>query len=76
MVFYDEVFVAIHVVIVLSNPVGLRFTSEESNPIQVADLIAGVVSQKILQSEDPHSPFHRLFFDARKLQRMVQREST
>jgi hypothetical protein len=50
-------------------PLHAEVTSEESNPIQVADLIAGVVSQKILQGEDPPNLFHRLFFDARKLHR-------
>jgi len=50
-------------------PLHAEVTSEESNSIQVADIIAGVVSQKILQGENPPNPFHRLFFDTRKLHR-------
>lgn len=48
-------------------PMYVTLTSEESLPIQLADLIAGALSLKLRREEKPPIPCKHLFFDERKL---------
>jgi len=48
--------------------------SEESPPIQVADIIAGVIGMKIMNNEELPKPLSRLYFDNRKINRRTRRK--
>lgn len=53
-------------------PLHVPLKSEESKPIQVADIIAGVVGTKINKNENPPSPLSNLFFDGRKINKKAR----
>jgi len=48
-------------------PLYAPLTSEESEPIQVTDLLAGVINMKTSNEENPPHPFSQLFFNTKKL---------
>lgn len=48
-------------------PLYALLTSEESEPIQISDLLAGVINMKISNEENPPHPFSQLFFNTKKL---------
>lgn len=48
-------------------PLYASLTSEESEPIQVTDIIAGIMSQKLSDDIIPPKPFSHLFFNDKKL---------
>ena len=48
-------------------PLYAPLTSEESDPIQVTDLLAGVLNNKILNDEKPPNPFLPLYYNTKKL---------
>lgn len=50
-------------------PLYAPLTSEESYPIQVTDLIAGVINSKLSAEENPPQPFRPLFFNTKKLRK-------
>lgn len=53
-------------------PLHVPLKSEESTPIQVADVIAGAVGMKISENENPPSPLLHLFFDNRKMNKKAR----
>jgi len=48
-------------------PLYAPLTSEESEPIQVTDLLAGVINLKLSNEENPPNPFSQLYFNTKKL---------
>jgi len=54
-------------------PLYAPLTSEESEPIQVADLLAGVINMKISNEESPPHPFSQLFFNRKKLSKKYRK---
>lgn len=48
-------------------PLYAPLKSEESQPIQIADIIAGVTGMRIRNNEKPPAPLFHLFFDNRKI---------
>ena len=48
-------------------PLYAPLTSEESEPIQVTDLLAGVINNKISNEENPPNPFLPLYYNTKKL---------
>lgn len=54
-------------------PLHVPLKSEESNPIQVTDIIAGTINSKIRDFEKPPEPLSHLFFDNRKMTRRARK---
>jgi hypothetical protein len=48
-------------------PLHVPLESEESQPIQIADVIVGAIGMKIRDKQKPPNPFSYLFFDNRKI---------
>ena len=55
-------------------PLYAPLTSEESEPIQVTDLLAGVINSKISDEENPPYPFSPLFYNTKKLSKKYREE--
>jgi len=53
-------------------PLYAPLKSQESKPIQLADLIAGSVAQQIRQEGHPQEIFAQLFFDKRKIKHLAK----
>lgn len=51
----------------LCTPLYAPVKSEESEPIQVTDLFAGVINNKISSEENPPNPFLPLYYNTKKL---------
>ena len=54
-------------------PLHAELRSEESFPIQLADIIAGIVGRKVVNDEKPPAPFSHLYFDNRKINRNARK---
>ena len=54
-------------------PAYATLQSHESLPIQLADLLVGCISRKIMNEESPPIPLDHLFFDTRRLSRADRR---
>jgi hypothetical protein len=54
-------------------PLHASLRSEESPPIQVADIIAGAIGTKIMNNEELPNPISHLYFDNRKINRKARR---
>ena len=55
-------------------PLYAPLKSEESQPIQIADTIAGVMAMKIRNDEKPPAHMSHLFFDNRKINRKARKK--
>ena len=55
-------------------PAYATLQSHESLPIQLADVLVGCISRKIINGESPPTPFDHLFFDTRRISRKDRRE--
>lgn len=53
-------------------PLYAPLTSEESQPIQVTDLLAGVINSKLSAEESPPYPFYPLYFNSKKLSKQYR----
>ena len=56
-------------------PLHALLKSEESIPIQIADIIAGAVRWKLMNNEKPPLPLSHLYFDNRKIDKESQRKN-
>lgn len=55
-------------------PLHAPLKSHESEPIQIADIFAGVIGMKIRNNQKPPTPLSHLFFDNRKINREARRK--
>lgn len=55
-------------------PLYVTLKSEESSPIQIADIIAGAIGTKIRNNQEPPTPLAHLFFDNRKINRKARKK--
>ncbi len=55
-------------------PAYATLQSHESLPIQLADVLVGCISRKIINHESPPMPFDHLFFDTRRISRKDRRK--
>jgi len=55
-------------------PLYAPLTSEESEPIQITDLLAGVINNKISNEENPPYPFLPLYYNTKKLSKKYRKE--
>jgi len=55
-------------------PLYASLKSEESQPIQIADIIAGAIGMKIRKIEKPPAPLSHLFFDNRKINKKARKK--
>ena len=54
-------------------PLYVPLKSEESPPIQIADIIAGTIGMKIRNNQKPPTPLSHLLFDNRKINRKARK---